>query len=466
MKLHKIIEERLATIKLNDKSGNPIEPEQSFREYCIIKNMLLSEFGNGDIVGIKFDKDYKYLLTLLACMSIGLTYIPLSNKWPDERIEQIRTLSGCRVLTEEMFDFHSSNDSISNKVIMNETLYIIFTSGSTGAPKGVKISRGAYLDFLLWSNDYFIGITEDDRALLTTDFTFDISLVDVSLLLSKNIRLYMSNFNNNVFKLLYELESYKITIHSTVPYNYSMIMHEDVFPKADISSLKHIMIGGARFPNNLYANFKKYLPTANIYNFYGPTEATIYCSIHKFNYTKSEVYNNNVTIGRPFYNNRFTIIADELYIAGTQLMSGYLNDELKTSQVLIDIEGTMHYKTGDVVFKSEEGNYFIVGRKDDTVKVTGYRVNLSDIDSYILQLEYINNVATVAIENSVSENDLVSYIISDDSKVEVKKIKRDLKEIMPEYQIPKFIKIVESFPLNNSGKICKLTLKKIFQSEK
>jgi len=466
MKLRQIIESRIPTLKLYDKDGKFVDTNVCQKEYYSIRNQLFFKYTQDDIVGIRFEKDYRYVLTLLACMSIELPYIPLSMEWPEERIKQIVELSGCHVIEEQMFDYVSENSSMNTTSFHNETLYIIFTSGSTGAPKGVKIPRSAYEDFLLWSGEYFSEITADDRMLLTTDFTFDISLVDISLLLMKNLTLYVSNFNNNVFKLLYELENYKITTHSTVPYNYSMLMHENVYSKGDISSLKHVMIGGARFPNNLYASFKALLPTCDIYNFYGPTEATIYCAIAKFNYSEAELHKSNITIGKPFYNNEFTIIENELFISGPQVMSGYLHNLAKTVEALVTIDGKEYYKSGDVVFINELGNYFIVGRKDDTIKVTGYRVNLSDIDSYILQLSYISNVATVAVENETSENDLVSYIILEDSTVTVKQIKADLKEIMPGYQIPKFIKIVEVFPLNNSGKICKLTLKKNYLDKK
>jgi acyl-coenzyme A synthetase/AMP-(fatty) acid ligase len=463
--LSKKIKSRINSAKIYDKKGNKVDNSVIKNEFNAIKNHLLKNYNRADIVAIKMDKDYRYLLTLLACMSIGITYIPLNIKWPNKRIEQIRELSGCYVLQEDDIDFLDIKES--DVLFENEILYIIFTSGSTGAPKGVKIKREGFINFLVWVNDYFTNINSEDRILLTTDFTFDISLVDISLLLTKDLSLYISNFNNSVFKLLYEIEQYKITTHSTVPYNYSMIMNEDVYPKANLSSLKHIMLGGARFPYNLYYSFKEKLQDCNIYNFYGPTEATIYCSIHKINYNEQEeLHKNNITIGKPFFNNEFLIYKDELLISGKQLMEGYLNNEAKTKEALVTINGKLYYKSGDIAFKNEFGNYFIVGRKDDTIKVAGYRVNLSDIDSYILSVEYINNVATIAIDNEEGENDLICYLIlNDNENINIKQIKKDFKEIMPSYQIPKYIKVVDEFPLNNSGKICKLTLKDKFLKE-
>jgi len=463
MFLHTLIEEKIPTLKLFDKHGIQLSSETIVDEYIAVKHYLLANYCEKDIVALYLDKDYRYVLTLLACMSTGITYIPLNISWPKERIDQIKAHAKCHMIEEKTIDFNHSTSEIQKEYYTNEILYIIYTSGSTGMPKGVKIKRDGFENFLKWVDIYFTDITQNDRMILTTDFTFDISLVDISLLLTKSLSLYISNFNNNIFKLLYELETYKITTHSTVPYNYSMLLHENIYPKGDLSALKHIMLGGARFPYNVYQNLKNKLPDVDVYNFYGPTEATIYCAIHKFIYDEtSEIHQQNVTIGQPFYNNDFKILDNELLISGKQLMQEYLHDNTKTAQALIEIDGIMYYKTGDVVFQNDNGFYFITGRKDDTIKVAGYRVNLSDIDAYLLQVPYINNAATIAIDNEESDNELVSYLILNDNAIETKTIRKDLKALMPEYQIAKYIRIVDTFPLNNSNKICKLTLKKQF----
>lgn len=464
MYLHRLIEQHITNAKIYNKNGHLIDNILVQNEFYIIKNYLLRHHNIEDILAIQLEKNYQYVLTILACMSMGITYIPLSIDWPEERILQIQELSGCNVLKEG--DINFSIKSIENQRVFNknETLYIMFTSGTTGSPKGVKVKREGYENFLIWSKEYFSEVTSSDRMLLTTEFTFDISLVDISLFLTKNLSLYFSNFNSNIYKMLYELEHYKITIHSTVPYNYSMIMRESIYEKADLSSLKHIILGGARFPYNLYRSFQKYLPNCNVYNVYGPTEATVYCTVHKLTYNEEEeLYKNNITIGKPFYNNQCIVVDNELFISGKQLMSEYLNNKEKTKEVLVEIDGIEYYKSGDIVFKNNKENYFVVGRKDDTIKISGYRVNLSDIDSYILTLEYINNAATIALDKLEGEHELVTYVILNSmNEIKTKKIRSDLQNIMPSYQISKYIKIVDTFPLNNSNKVCKNTLKKMF----
>ena len=463
MYLHTLIEKQIPKLKLYNKHGKKIEHSLLMHEYQCIKNHLYTTYSSDDIVAIYLEKEYRYVLVLLACMSLGQTYIPLNNEWPKERIEQIQQFSKCHLITEEHIDFSQNIEETITARYANEILYIMFTSGSTGMPKGVKVKRSGFENFIQWTDQYFTQINSSDRMLLTTDFTFDISLVDISLLLTKSLTLYISNFQNNIFKMLFELESYKITTHSTVPYNYSMLLHDNIYPKGDLSSLKHVVLAGARFPENVYNTFNEKLPHVDVYNAYGPTEATIYCAIQKIAYNREiELHSNNVTIGKPLPNNQFKIVDDELLVSGKQLMLEYLNEPQKTKDVLVEIDNKLYYKTGDVVFQDDAGYYFITGRKDDTIKVSGYRVNLSDIDAYLMNVPYINNASTIAIENDAAENELVSYVILNDSSIDSKQIRNNLKKLMPVYQIAKYIKIVESFPLNNSNKICKHTLKKQF----
>jgi len=465
MYLRNLISNAIKSAKLYDKNGNLIDNKTLENEFNAIKNYLLNNYSSNDMVAINFEKDYRYVLMVFASMYVGVTFIPLNKDWPQKRVEQIQDLSGCVVITEDSIDFNNTQKS--SKYFENEILYVLFTSGSTGAPKGVKIKRESYDNFVNWINDYFSEINSQDRMLMTTDFTFDIFLVDMALFLTKNLSLFISSFNNNIFKMLYEIEKYKITTHSTVPYNYSMIMGEGIYEKANLSTLKYIILAGARFPNNLYHNFKDRIPNCSVYNAYGPTEGTIYVSCHKMTYNEDiDIYKNSITIGKPLYNTEFRVVDDELLIASKQLMKEYLNNPQKTKEVLVEIDGKTYYKSGDVVLVNDDSNYFIVGRKDDTIKTAGFRVNLSDIDSYILGLDYINNVATIAIESEGGENDLVCYVILNQDNITPKEIKKDLKDILPYYQIPKTIKIVNEFPLNNSGKICKKTLKSKFLEEK
>lgn len=473
MKINHLIDSLFnSDINIFDIDGSKVDNKKIKQEYLSIINYLNKNLCLNDILAISLKKGYKYLLVMLACMRLGITYIPLRDSWPDERITQIKKISNFKLLINELnidtiVNYNSNNIELMNNEYKNP-LYIMFTSGSTGEPKGVIIKRESYANFLQWIDSYFPHVNSSDRLLNSTDYTFDVSLVDIGLLLVKKLNYFISDFNDNLFKFAYELSLYKISIVATVPNNFTMILNDKLVPKMDLSNLKNVLIAGSRFPSQLYEKFNKYLPNLNIYNCYGPTEATIYCVVKKM--TKDElidIVEDTVSIGKPILNIKAKVVDDslndvedgsigELLIGGIQVMDKYINNSQIDSLVVID--RIKYYKTGDLVF-IKNNNYFVVGRKDDTIKTSGFRVNLLDIDNYINKLESVEDCYTIAIDNKIKENILVSFLTLN-FKIDIKSIYGQLKEILLSYQIPEKIIILEEFPLNNSGKVCKKTLKK------
>src|SRR5690606_36146913 len=109
----------------------------------------------------------------------------------------------------------------------------------------------------------------------------------------------------------------------------------------------------------------------------------------------------------------------------------------------------MYYRTGDIAFKDPSGQYFVVGRMDDTIKYRGFRINLTDIDSYIHRLSYIQDCVTVAVENEETQNTTLAYVILKE-QVSMADFKKDLSKMLLDYQIPEKIFFVDSYPVNNN----------------
>lgn len=477
MYLRQLIESRLnsADFKLFTNDGKLIPAEKVKEEYQAIRNYLLnSSQGDFSPVAIKLKKDYRYFLTILSCMEIGLPYIPMKHDYPENRIEQIKEDSKFRFLVDETFLNQMLTTSFSEvhplpALSEDAPLYIIFTSGSTGRPKGVVIQRKALSNFFQWMDIHFTKIDSNERLLQVTEFTFDISLMDVGLFLLKNVDVYFSEFEGNIFKLGYEIQQYKITTLNTVPNNLNMFLTDLVADRMDYRSLKHIMIGGSRFSYGLYQKCQQYFSReVDIFNLYGPTECTVYSHVMKLNYEESlDCIDGNISIGKPLSNVEAMIEADgkeaasfergELLLSGIQLLKEYVNNPEQTQKALITFNGSLFYKTGDLAYKDEVGRYFIVGRNDDTIKSRGFRINLLDIDSYIQKVPYIQDCTTIAVESDV-DNQTIAYMILKELKT-VKQVKKDLATYLLDYQIPEKILFVESYPTNVSGKVCRKTLK-------
>ncbi|MEA3314778.1 MAG: AMP-binding protein [Campylobacterota bacterium] len=459
--------------------------ELILEEYKKIKSYILHNFKGNEKLGIYLDKNYSYVITMLCSIELGITFIPLNKKWPDERNQLIINVSNCDyVISDSDLEFNSNiisyktiqeyniKESNNNFINLNNPIYVIFTSGSTGIPKGVEISRSAYENFTKWVNSYFNRILNKDRILNTADFTFDLSMLDIALLLSKELNFYISSFDNNTFKLLFEIEKYKISTIATVPNNINMLLSKDILKRGNISSLKYLLLGGARFSYGLYLNIIEKLNQFQVYNLYGPTEATVYCSAINLIDNKEEIFENSVSVGKPIdnmeikiFNENSTIMPSyskgEVYISGIQVMNKYINNKEQNKKVLVSIDSKLYYKTGDIGFIDENGNLFVVGRIDDTIKVKGYRINLSDIDSIITKLDFIEDCATISIEDKNQENKLITYFKLN-KNISIKEIYKELNLVLINYQIPQEINIIKKFPLNTSGKISKKDLKKTY----
>ena len=474
MEIQQLIRQRIFdnTFTLIGTSGEKYDVEKFRMEYTALRNYLSTKVTNTSGVGIKLKKDPRFLMAMLACMESGISYVPMRINYPESRVDQIKQETGFSLLlTEEIFDEIVSKNTIEyiepnhNKL---DTLYTICTSGSTGKPKAVIVSRTSINDFWKWCDDYFTQITFKDRILQVADFTFDISLIDVGLFLYKGASLNFSKFNGNIFTLALEIEEKKVTFLNTVVNNFNMLLEESVFSRANFSSLKSVVMGGARFTTGLYNKCVENFSNVEVNNLYGVTEVPVYSHAKKMNFNDSDINDHNISVGKTLGTTTAIIVKDgkrlptgekgELLLGGGQLMKGYANDPIQTKEVLIEFEGETYYRTGDISYQADNDEFFIVGRMDDTIKYRGYRINLLDIDSYIQTLDYVDHAVTFAIPNELTQNTTICYIkLKKD--IEVKAIKKDMAQILLDYQIPEKILLVDSFPLNDNGKICKKTLR-------
>lgn len=463
-----------------DINYRPLPVGRLQTEYNVICQYLLTNYNVGDRIAIGLSRNYRYLLTLLACMDTGVVFVPLRQEWPSARIKQIQEIVQFKTFFSEdlVSEIIETSETSKGKnsplplVAPDQPLYCLFTSGTAGMPKGVMIHRKSYENFLRWSNEFFKEIGPQDRLLNSTDYTFDVVLAEIAIALTRKPGFFCSRFQDDIFTLLNELHELKITTIATVPNNFMMLLDERWIDRADLSSLRHALIAGARFPLALDLQFKKFLPHTLVYNCYGPTEATIYCLARLLDGKDNYVDEQTVSVGSAI-SGCLPLIVDEqmkpvpamhrgeLLMGGIQVMDSYINNPTATDKAIVEIEGIRYYKTGDLAFYNSNGDFFITGRNDDTIKVSGQRVNLSDIDGYVQKLDDIKSCATIAIEDKVRGAFLVLFIVPFRQKTK-KETFDSLREILPRHQLPQDILILEKLPINNSGKICKKTLKHLF----
>lgn len=366
------------------------------------------------------------------------------------------------IATGELF----SDLKITNKnTDLNNNIYTLFTSGSTGTPKGVPINL-KNLDAFIHS---FIAIgydlDETDRFLQIYDLSFDASVHCYVLPLFLGACAYTIPTKEVKYLYAYKLmKAQELTFVKMPPSTITYL--QPYFSKINLTHLKYTLFGGEALQTNLVNDWQKCAPNSEIHNVYGPTEATINC----FSYTSNQpkAYNNIVAIGKPMtgidaivIDKNNTLLAEnkkgELCVAGDQITSGYWKNELKNKEAFIKINDNTYYKTGDVVYYDNDGDFYYCERIDNQVQIQGYRVELGELEHHARNLTNITHVVAIAKKSKNNTNQL--YLFLENFKGSVEQLKTDLTQKVPNYMVPQQITSIPSFPLTTSGKIDRNQLK-------
>jgi D-alanine--poly(phosphoribitol) ligase subunit 1 len=253
-------------------------------------------------IGIIANQDFDTYSVILAALLSGITYVPIEPLHPDDRNNRIIRISKIKAIYCSDFatlrpDFYKTNKLLfqkikpetndSEKLEVTETenpVYILFTSGSTGVPKGVPISMKNLDAFTKNVNNMKLGINEKSRFLQVFELTFDLSVFSYLIPLLNGASVFTAPKTSFIQMAAIQLiEEQKITHVLTVP---SFINHlKPLFPKIKLPSVTNWLLCGEALKSDLVASWQKCLPEANIYNVYGPTEATIFCSSYLCNTT-------------------------------------------------------------------------------------------------------------------------------------------------------------------------------------
>ena len=460
----------------------------TYKELDILSNKVASyllEEGihKDDYVVVYVNRSIETIINILGVLKAGAAYIPVAEEYPENRKSYIAEQSNAEFMltTDIVSVLEDQEEYIINESQLGEKAYCIYTSGSTGRPKGVEISHEAVINTILDVNNRF-NITDKDIILGVSSQTFDLSVYDIFGSLASGAELVLIDSLLDVDDLIATIKEKKITVINCVPAIMQMIVERlkdkpkyeywnlsgkkekvDVF---DNLSLRVVMLSGDYINVALPEKIVEMFPCAELYSLGGATEAAIW-SIY---YPIKKVNKNWTTIpyGYPLSNQKIYILNDELqqqfvgvegeiYIGGTGVALGYLNDEEKTKKAFIDTErfGKI-YKTGDYGVFTEHNYVEFRGRKDSQIKIRGHRIELGEIENVANEISKINN-AVAAIKNINGHDVIVLYYISKE-ELDSNSIKEYIKEYLPEYMIPACVVKINNIPLSSNGKVSKKML--------
>jgi len=424
----------------------------------------------GDLVAIQLPRSEWMVTAILGVLKSGAAYVPIDTDYPEERIQYIINDSGCKTVINEAWiskfvaEQQPSNTNPATVAKANDIAYVIYTSGTTGNPKGTLVQHSSLAIRILAETD-MLNITEKTVACLTTNYVFDVSLLELFLpLINGGSIIVPSKEQAETPEQLFTLIKDKgVTMLQGTPSFILHLLSGINIEAAQLATLQlqQLCIGGESLPPEMVKLLKTLLPQATINNHYGPTETTIDAIVLK----DVQSVERNI-IGRPIADTIVYILDNqqqllpigvpgEICIGGPGLAVGYLNRPELTATKFVDnpyVSGTKMYRTGDLGRWLADGNIEFIGRKDDQVKVRGFRVELGEIETALQNHPDIEAAVVTAQPNPYGQLELVAYLTAAKA-FSTADLQAYLGSRLPAYMVPGYFVQLEAMPLSSTGKV-------------
>lgn len=424
-------------------------------------------------------KEPEMLVGFLGAVRSGHPYIPVDDSLPAHRIHEVERISGSRLtLTPPMvasLTAHApatgAGDDGGLPLEPESPFYTIFTSGSTGEPKGVVITAGcldAFLDWMLAEHPLAEG---KEVFLNQAPFSFDLSVMDLYLSLGTGGTLFsLTRREIADFRSLYRaLAEPGLTAWVSTPSFAQLCLAERTFAAERLPALRRFLFCGETLLPETAARLLERFPAAEVWNTYGPTEATV--ATTSIRITPDILARGGpLPIGLPRPGTDVYLLDEheavpppgergQLIIAGPNVSPGYLGRADLTARAFFTTRGRRAYRTGDWG-RWRDGLLFFEGRQDGQVKLHGYRIELADIEANLGTLAAVRDCAVVPVVKAGAVQSLAAFVVpagncpeeaaaaaavSDD-------LRAHLAERLPAYMVPRKIYLRRFLPLTANGK--------------
>lgn len=448
---------------------------------------LTKEFPDRRPIVVFGGQQMEMLVLFLAASKSGHAYIPIDTHTPVERIELILSVADPSmifavdqwplktsdypvIISEELSTIIETFEEVVplQGITLDETYYIIFTSGTTGVPKGVQISQRNLWSFIEWECRA-LGIKQNDRFLSQAPFSFDLSVMSIyPALVTGGALVPMEKTVIEDFKQLFAtLPTLPIDVWVSTPSFMDICLMEKHFDQQHLPQLRVFLFCGEELTKETATLLMTRFPEAEIYNTYGPTEATVAVSGINITPTIVEQYP-RLPIGKVKEDTTVVILDEgrvceplekgEIVIVGPSVSKGYLNNPEKTAQAFFEFEGQPAYRTGDAGFFTTDHVLCYDGRLDFQIKLHGYRMELEEIDHHLMNVSLVKQASTVPKYKDHKVQQLIAYIVAEDNEYEkafqlTKAIKAELAQQVMPYMIPQKFVYVSQLPRTINGKI-------------
>jgi amino acid adenylation domain-containing protein len=458
--------------------------DQIDRQSSRLGRLLVTRFGGERLgIGVCLRRSPELVIAMLAILKAGYYYVPLEPALPSRRLEEIVLDSQVAAVICSSYpcaDMHESIERMdieglwwemmaqepiwpASRISLADLAYLMYTSGSTGQPKGVPICHGSLANFTL-SVKETPGIWPGSVIAGVASISFDMSILEllVPLALGGTVHLLAREDVVDPVVLARLLNQSGINWIQATPTMFRMLIHASWVPRRPTV----LVSGGEMLPRDL-AN--ALCDRGELWNAYGPTEATVYCS-----FARIGAGTERIDIGEPILNTTLHVLNEfgdvtapgqigELYIAGKCLSPGYWQRPEVTAAAFLevrDFSGTcIRYRTGDRAERLPGGRIVVLGRADSQVKLRGYRIELGEVETICRQHPAVLNVSAM-VRTSAGELQQLAlvYTCRAGTELAAKELQSFLSEYLPDYMVPAICVQTDALPMLVSGKLDRAAL--------
>jgi amino acid adenylation domain-containing protein/non-ribosomal peptide synthase protein (TIGR01720 family) len=434
--------------------------ELNARANRLAHRLIADGAGPERVVAVAMPRSADAIVAQLAVLKAGAAYLAIDPALPERRRAHLVEDSGAVLVVDGAFDTDGQPDTDPDTGLRpDHAAYLIYTSGSSGRPKAVLVEHRNLVNLL---HNHRAGFVADAggrplRAALSAVFSFDTSWEGPVLMADGHeLHLLTDDVRLDPEALVTYVVRHRIDFLDLTPSYLRRLL-----PAGLLGDPRHrpavLMLGGEALDEPLWRELSQ-VPGTAVYNFYGPTEATV-------DALSARVAGARPVIGVPLRNlSAYVLDADlapvpvgvpgELYLAGAQIARGYLGRPgLTASRFVADPfgpAGTRMYRTGDVVRWMADGAVEYLGRADDQVKIRGMRIEPGEIEAALLGCAGVRAASVVARDDD-GRRRLVGYVVGDD--ITAAGLRAELGRVLPDYLVPAAFVTLDELPLTPNGKL-------------
>ncbi|MBN9756423.1 MULTISPECIES: non-ribosomal peptide synthetase [unclassified Pseudonocardia] len=420
----------------------------------------------GEPVAVTLPRGPEQVVAVLGVLAAGGTYVPLGVEQPPARVERIRAVSGHRwaITAEPGEDRVTLTELMAHSPLPEaagpdpeQAAYLLFTSGSTGEPKGVEVPHRAAvatLDDLV--RRYRIG--SGDRTLTVSALDFDLSVFDLFVVLGTGGAAVVvpEGAQRDPDHWARAIREHGVTILNCVP----ALLDALLATGHDLGdTLRQVLLGGDRVGTDLPGRLRERVPGCGFAGLGGTTETAIHSTVTEVGDGPGAVDPDwrCVPYGTPLDGVALRVVdhlgrdapdhvPGELWIGGAGVAHGYRGDPDRTADRFLTLDGRRWYRTGDLARYRSDGTVEFLGRRDDQVKLNGFRVELGEVEAATAAVDGVARAVAVVVGDAV-------LAVAVHGTADPDTVAAALPDALPPHMVPRAVVALDRMPLTANGKI-------------